>query len=583
MTDLLRRLLRDVPERRAPRVGDFATDSRALRAWVAALPLANFSATARMLVEGLRAINQLRIAPGERLDALEIVRIPVNQLATLVDKQIIGASFPLPPQRAELGTLAQEFQSELALGYRMVVHDFCAPSGSVPMLKGKAVALAGFRALWHGGARLHKAYLLYRTPPRGAWQGLHDIYQFMSSRKLDDRTVEDGINGPAFSARHAYAHSLLLALANPYRFTQRELVDVIALTRTFAPSCELRKISLGGVAAHPVDVDSDRGPGYLPEERTRASDGVFALDISAVLEYIEGQVQALPPGIRIATFRVRGGSAVQVDIDLTQRLIDGWTSDGERGHKRLPAGHALQTVIGLHDLHFVLSGNEDFDSFLRRVRGTTINLSAERDSSASWAVSSGEQMRTQRMQARIADQGFGGYRLGWDRGGPGETVRAKVGELVGLSLPEGGNSAPDWMVGTIRWMRIDDEGRVDAGVELLSRRALAVGASAIDDAGNVRSDMRGILLTPMRAEQAAVYSSLVTPGLFEREPRAIQLTLPVDPHRWPSTPCVLDVQGAGLMDTAGAYLQFALPPLELPDDGIGDVEAPREMADSPSA
>ncbi|MEO8010101.1 MAG: hypothetical protein ABI650_00510 [Dokdonella sp.] len=583
MTDLHRRLLRDVPERRAPRAGDFATDTRALRSWVAALPLANFSATARMLVEGLRSINQLRIAPGERLDALEILRTPVVQLAVLVDKQIIGASFPLPPQRAELGTLAQEFQSELALGYRMVVHDFCAPSGSVPMLKGKSVALAGIRALLHGGARLHKAYLLYRTPPRGAWQGLHDVYRFMASRGLDDRAIEDGNSGPATSARHAYAYALLLALANPYRFTQRELVDVIALTRTFAPSCALRKISLGGVATHPVDVDVDRGPGYLPEERTPASDGVFALDISAVLAYIDEQVRSLPPGIRVATFRVRGGTAVQVDIDLTQRLIDGWTSEGQRGHSRLAAGHVLQTVIGLHDLHFVLAGNEDFESFLRRVRGTTISVSAERDNSASWAVSSGEQMRTQRMQARIADQGFGGYRLGWDRGGPGETVRAKVGELVGLSLPEGSNGAPDWMVGAIRWMRIDDEGRVDAGIELLSRRALAVGASAIDESGNVRSDMRAVLLTPMRAEQAAIYSSLVTPGLFEREARAIRLTLPVDPHRWPSSPCVLDIQGAGLMETAGAYLQFALPPLDLAEDGSGEAETSRAMADSPSA
>lgn len=583
MTDLHRRLLRDVPERRAPRAGDFATDTRALRSWVASLPLANFSATARMLVEGLRAINHLRIAPGERLDALEILRTPVSQLAALVDKQIVGASFPLPPQRAELGTLAQEFQSELALGYRLVVHDFCAPSGSVPLLKGKPVALAGIRALIHGGARLHKAYLLYRTPPRGAWQGLHDVYRFIASRGLEDRTVEDGNNGPAISARHAYAYALLLALTNPYRFTQRELVDVIALTRAFAPSCELRKVSIGGVAAHPVDVDGDRGPGYLPEERTPASDGLFALDISAVLEYIEGQVRALPPGIRVASFRARGGNAVQVDIDLTQRLVDGWTSEGQRGHLRLSAGHVLQTVIGLHDLHFVLAGNEDFESFLRRIRGTSISISAERDSSASWAVSSGEQMRTQRMPAKITDQGFGGYRLTWERGGPGESVRAKVGELVGLSLPDGSSSAPDWMVGAIRWMRIDDEGRIDAGVELLSRRALAVGASAIDDAGTVRSDMRGILLTPLRAEQSAIYSSLVTPGLFERETRAIRLTLPVDPHRWPSSPCVLDVQGAGVMDTAGAYLQFALPPLDLPEDSAGELEVSRAMADSPSA
>ena len=107
MSELHRRLLRDLPDRRAARSGDFNSDPRAVRSWVAALPLANFSATARMLVEALRAMNQLRIPPAERLEALEILRAPVAQLAAIVDKQIVGASFPLPPQRAELGTLAQ--------------------------------------------------------------------------------------------------------------------------------------------------------------------------------------------------------------------------------------------------------------------------------------------------------------------------------------------------------------------------------------------------------------------------------------------------------------------------------------------
>ena len=568
MSELHRRLLRDVPERRAPRSGDFVTDARPLRAWVAALPLANFSATARMLVDALRATNRLRMHASERLEALEILRTPVNQLAALVDKQIVGASFPLPPQRAELGTLALEFQSELALGYRMVVHDYCAPNGNVPMLKGKSVALAAMRALVHGGARLHKAYLLYRTPPRGAWQTLHDVYRFVTSLGLDDRPVEDGALGAALSSRNAYAHALMLALANPYHFTQRELIDVIALTRTLAPYCELRKVGTSA-ETHPIDTASDNGPGYLPEERVSQDDGVIALDLAAVFAFIEEQVASLPSGVRLATFRVRGGPPVQVDIDLTRRLIDGWTSDGLRGHSRLAGGHVLQSVIGLHDLHFVLAGNEDFDSFLRRVRGTTISLS-DRDSAASWATSSGEQMRTQRMPARIVDQGLGGYRLSWERGGPGESVRAKVGELVGLSLPDGSNAAPDWMVGTIRWMRIDEDGRVDAGVELLSRRALAVGACAVDAEGQALSDMRGVLLTPMRAESSSIYGSLLVPGLFERDPAVIELTVPQDPHRWPSSACMLKVRGAGIMDTAGAYLQFALPQLDLPDDGIDD-------------
>ncbi len=578
MTELHRRLLRDLPERRSPKAGDFNTESRAVRAWVSALPLANFSATARMLVEALCAMNRLRIAATERLEALEILRGPVTQLAGLVDKQILGASFPLPPQRAELGKLAQEFQSELALGYRIALYDYCAPSGTVPMLRGKHVALAAARALMHGGARLHKAYLLYRTPPAGAWQGMHDTYRFIASLGLESRTVEDSVIGAPISARSAYAHALLLALSNPYRYTQRELLEVIALTCTFAPYCELGKASEVSEATHAVDVEGDRGPGYLPEERTSAADGVLSLKLGPLLEYIDSQVSRLPPGVRLATFRMRGGPAVQVDIDLAHRLVDSWTSDGTRDHVRLPGGHALLSVIGLHDLHFVLAGNEDFESFLRRVRGTSIQIS-DQDAAASWAINSSEQMRTQPLPVQILDQGFGGYRVLWERGGHGEIVRAKVGELVGLSLPDSGSAAADWMVGVIRWMRIDDSGRVDAGIGLLARRSLAIGVNALDESGNPLNDRRGILLSPLQSSESAIYGSLLTPGLFEREPAAIQLTLPADPHRWPSSACALKVSGAGIMESAGAYLRFALPPLELPDEGLDrEAQSPLEAS-----
>jgi len=118
-------------------------------------------------------------------------------------------------------------------------------------------------------------------------------------------------------------------------------------------------------------------------------------------------------------------------------------------------------------------------------------------------------------------------------------------------------------------MRIDDAGRVDAGIGLLARRSLAIGINALDESRNALHDRRGILLSPMRTEDSAIYSSLLTPGLFEREPSAIRLTLPVDPNRWPSSACTLVVSGVGAMESAGAYLRFALPPLDLPDDGLG--------------
>jgi hypothetical protein len=59
------------------------------------------------------------------------------------------------------------------------------------------------------------------------------------------------------------------------------------------------------------------------------------------------------------------------------------------------------------------------------------------------------------------------------------------------------------------------------------------------------------------------------------------LTLPEDPHRWPSSACTLEVNGAGLMESAGAYLRFALPPLDLPDEGLQDESENAELENEP--
>ena len=574
MNERYRRLLRGTPERHAPPTGAFATDARALRLWVSALPLANFNATAKLLLDGLRQINRMRVDAAQRLEALEILRHPVAQLITLTDKQIVGASFPLPPQKVELGAIALEFENELALGYRIALSELCAPAGSVPFMRSKQVAQAGVRALQHGGEHLSKAYLLYRTPPAGVWQALHDVYRFMTMVRFDDRPVEDPLLGSAVNARLAYSHALLLALANPYRYTQRELVEVIAFTRTVAPYCEIRAPGAGGLT---MNTDSDHGPGYLPEERGQGELEAISIGLKPLLDFIETQIDMLPPGARVATFRLRGGPAVQIDIDLAHRLVEGWSATtGERTHTRLGGGYQLDTVLGMHDLHFVLAGNEDFESFLRRVRGQAISLS-ESDRIASWAISASESARATRLKARVLDQSLGGYRLLWERGPGGEAVRARIGELVGLALPEPGEGTPDWMIGTIRWIRIDEQGRVDAGVELLSRRALPVGVRPIEETG-MHSSMRGLLLTSLRPDETEP-TSLITPGLFERVSSAVELSLPADPQGRPAPARTERVRGMGLIEATGIYLQFALPPLSASaDEPANDATAERAVA-----
>ncbi|HEY7872950.1 MAG TPA: hypothetical protein VIC31_09565 [Rudaea sp.] len=542
-----------------PRRNSFASDAKTLRQWLAQLPLANPGATARLLISALREMNQLRIDPQQRIDALEMLREPIGNIVTGLGRQVLGDSFPLPPQKQQLGQLAQDFEHELALGYCAAIYDLCAPAGAVPFLRGKSVALALTRALQHRGGCLYQVYLRYHAPPPGAWQNLHDLFGFATAVGADEKSVADPRGGTS-NVRLAYLHCLLFALSNPYRFTQRENDEIHALTRMWAGHCELRegRAPAGAIA---IRTDVDRSPGYLPEEREEPDVDSWALEISSLVRFLEGHLALLPPGTQTTEFGARG-AAVAVSTDFVVRLTHAWQSNSDRSQPRLPAGHVLDTVIGLHDLHYVLAGNMDFEGFLVKTRGVAITLH-ESDRAAIWANSGGN-ARIRRLPARVLDQSLGGYRLAWEKV---DGMRMKVGELVGLAALEDDDESRDWMVGAIRWLRIE-AGGMQAGVELLARRALPAAVRSFDEQGAPRAAMRALALEDLHAADAT--PTVMVPALFDREATEIELTRPGDPFSWPVEPSIETLRGVRANDNGGGYFRIDMHAL----DGDAAAQAP---------
>ncbi|MEO8672939.1 MAG: hypothetical protein ABI411_16605 [Tahibacter sp.] len=566
MNEILNRLMRDWPERHAPYRDDFATDAKSLRTWLNHLPLANPAATSRQLLDALVAMNHFRIDPQERLDALEILRAPVEQVVATLDRQILAESLPLPLAKMQWTHMVRDFERELASGYAQALHDFCMPAGKVPFLKGRPVATAATRALQHFGQCLTKVYMLYHTPPAGIWLRLHDVFLAASFLRIDDRGVADPLlDGAEITPRQAYAHAVLLALSNPYRYNQRDMADVFALTRAWAPYVGIAPGADTG-EAFGVDTDADRGPGYVPGERAAATRELLAIDPIPVQRMIEGHVHHLPPGMDLLTFRLKGGPNVQARHQVVERLIHGWSGSAERSHARLTAGHLLDSVIGLHGLHYVLSGNEDFDSFMRRVRGQVISMS-ERDSMASWANQSDIKPPVQ--SAKVLDQSLGGYHLIWEQG---DQLRAKVGELVGLAPPAETDEEQDWMVGVIRWIRVKQNGAVDAGVELLARRAQPVGVASFDERGAVRAPARGVLLMDIEATGDAL--TVLAPQAFDARQDELELTRPPDPLDWEGEAMVVRLDGVRVVEMSGTFQRLVIGTEHARSGSLGETMLP---------
>lgn len=552
MNTTYERLVEDLPPRTSPR-GDAPASARAVRERVAHLPLASPELAAREIGTLLEDMLRSLWTGGERIEALEALRVPLAGLCDGYERQLQSESHPLPAAKVRLAETALEFQRRLARNYALAVHELCSPSGNVPLLKRRAVAQALVRALEHARLALLWSYRLYRTPPAGLWRQLHTLYRFAADSGLETRRAEDTATPDAFAtdARSAYAHALLLALSNPYRYSLRELVDAEALTHWLAPHATLGA-ARGDGAAFALDADGDRGPGYLPEEREAGEAGQLAVDVAPALAFLAREATLRPGADAALVLRTRDRGALTVGRSFIERVTHGWAGGvPPREHARIGAAHELDTVIGMHGLHYVLAGRVDFDHFMHDVRGAAITL-GEQTHAASWAATGGELARLATQRARVVDQSLGGYRLLWDAG---SAVRTRIGELIGLALPPVEGEPQEWMVGLLRWLRIGGEGQVDAGVELLARRALAAGVRTL--AGSAASaPMRGILLRGDAGEA----TELLVPNLFDRSARLLEVASQGLPDDWRAAPRVERCRVVEMSEASGAYYRVSLAP-----------------------
>ena len=556
-----RRLGEGLPERRAPPRDAFQVDPKALKRWIDALPLANASVAARMLFQALRELNHMTLDPVGRLTALEALRVPLAQLAEAIDRQIVGASFPLPPQKAQLGATARDFQRQMALGYRLAAYELCGPVGKIPFLRGKTVALALERAIAHLGAELCKGYFLYAEPPENLWRMLNALFGFALASRLDDKGVDDPLNaGAPITPRQTFAHALLLAISNPYRLTQKEIHEAYQVTRAWAPLAVLRG-AVTGEAVFAVPLDEDRGPGYLPEERSAEGAARLSFD-SAALEAELGRQLALSDGLAGSlTFRSRGGAAVAISADLVRRLMANWRFVPDRCYRRLPAGHQLDTLVGMHAVHYFLAGGVDFETFVRRACGTAVHVT-ERERSMSRGSGSGDAGRPEVHRARVVDQSLGGYRIVWERV---DAVRARVGEVVAVAAGTAATDPADvpaderdWMVGVIRWLRIGSTGTVDAGIELLGREARAAVVRSMDAYNHPRPSVRGVLLHAARSAGGHVAGALA-PAVLERNAPGYEFR--AMPSRWSAQDGteVINLAEIALVEQSAWFIRVAMP------------------------
>jgi hypothetical protein len=452
---------------------------RAIREAVAGLPLANPPQAARAVETILDDMLAASWPAGERIAALEHLRVVIMVLSADMERRVGATSHPLPPAAAEAATTVRHLHGKLAEAYALGLQELCAPAGRLPRFKGRVAATAAVLGLVHLAHDLLWGCRQYQAPSAGLWRRAYAVYAFASELGVAERVVRDCLaDGASCNARDAYARLLLIAHGDPYRFSARELTQAWQVCQNTAAWCDL-------VAGR--DPTDGNGADAEPDEIAagpRADSGALRADMAPVERMLDERVALLPAGVDALDLPEPGGGSFTTSVRLVARLRAGWGTIPRR-FGRLGAGHALDVVVGMHALHYSLAGNVDFGTFAQNVRGDGITLGKHDLPSAWMAAADATQPRIYR--ADVLDQSVGGYRL---RLGPGEGLRLRIGEVIGLAALIEGADTRDWMVGVVRWLRQEGASML-VGIELLRREA---------SAASVRFGVgKGDILAPQRA------------------------------------------------------------------------------------
>jgi hypothetical protein len=411
-------------------------------------------------------------------------------------------------------------------GYALGLHELCAPAGRLPRFRTRMAALACVRGLVHADRVLVWSYRRYQAPAAGVWRRLHALHAFAGELGVAEEVVDHPhADGVPLSARVAYAHLLLLAMSNPYRFSARELQDARRVIRCLASQLGLARAGEQGIG---VDTESDSGPGYIADDRIAAGSAVLTVDVAPVQRMIDERTALLPAGVDVIDLPQPGGGRCTTSVRFLDRLRAGWGT-APRGYTRLSARHMLDVVVGMHALHYVLAGNTEFSTFVRAVHGDAIMIGTHELASAWLAVS--DTSHPPIFRGEVLDQSEGGYRM---RLHAVDGLRMRIGELVGLAPVDDEAGERDWMVGVIRWLRHEGDHEL-LGIELLRREARAAGVRPVTADGDALAPLRAVEL--LDGEDVEQLSLLVTHRLA-RHIVAAEVVLPALASDWGSRPSV---------------------------------------------
>lgn len=418
------------------------TRPAALAEWLDQLSGKPGEEAAQRLVAELGRLNRSELDEDLRARLTLLHETAVQRLIEQLVASLPENGTPQSVVHRQAANLACELAIELAHAWKLVSLALQHRRSLFGGTKARQTALTHLLAALSN--QICTSYRSYTSPPLHGWHELHQLHAAIGEEGWGDVVADDA----GHSAETLYRRALLLALADPYRFTRPEIEVTLACLSKFGQLAELRRGGQDRKAAFLINPGSDSPA--VNEDTEDASAGL-ALDTQALCKHLRSLLARLRNG---EDFRSLGLTEMAHRINgphLLARLHQAWRGGNRRGFKRYAPGLThVEVISGISAIHRL------FDPKHKPVPSpqATAGPPADQGEPARW---------------QVANDSANGLAISAHAQ---EVAQVRMGNP--LALREENTADAAWLLGVIRWGKMSKGQVVVAGVEKLSPNAASV-------------------------------------------------------------------------------------------------------------
>ena len=445
-----------LPVRQSGRNINLETKPKQVDAWVNRLPLSNPYEAAEAMADYLATLNRSELSQDSRAKIFERMTPVVEDIVASLYEHYGSVPLPLLPKQQRNADLARRLLRELADGYKTLLLDWL--KRRFHLFGGNPIPLYLQRILLALQAILEISFETHDPVPDGIWVDLHQTYNYALRNGLRDSMPESGAK--MLSIEQIYKATLLLAMADPYRFPQAELPwakDIIARFANLATIFPAEDTIKGQAGLFVVEVNTDSAPKPIARDghpmNPRWDLLLNTTDLAKHLALIASHLKGQESPKNIGLPEIARDPAYPT---MLRRLKLNWGASLQRQsqRRRQTNGREFEVSFGLKSVHQLVAP----------------------PASASDTIHYGmanKELPPVIVRCKTENDSMGGLALIKTGNVP---VQIRVGDVVAIRQDKS-----EWGVGLVRWFRVPAQGEMFFGIQLLSPHTLAVMVKRLDN------------------------------------------------------------------------------------------------------